>query len=138
MRTALATVLAVSLLALASAIAAPGPVMLTDLKPRWYTTASSSTGTAQGLTFQCPLCRRQRLGVAFTPALDGGPTAAGEKLWQRTGDTFATLTLSPSIDASRVTRIDGETDEAFAARSRPCTEGGASHWHGFITTGELR
>ncbi len=36
-------------------------------------------------------------------------------LWQRTGETFETLTLSPSVDASR-----------------------AGCWHGFITNGEVR
>jgi hypothetical protein len=36
-------------------------------------------------------------------------------LWQRAGDTFETLTLSPSVDASR-----------------------AGCWHGFLTAGEIR
>jgi hypothetical protein len=133
----LAFLLAALVLAFA-ALAAPSVVMLTALKPRWYTTASSSSGAKQGLTFQCPLCRRQRLGVPFTPALDGGPTAQAELLWQRTGDTFETLTLTPSIDVSRVTRRDGESDASYAERSRPCTQGGESHWHGFITAGQIR
>jgi hypothetical protein len=36
-------------------------------------------------------------------------------LWQRTGDTFNSISLSPSIDASK-----------------------AGHWHGYITNGEIR
>lgn len=77
------------------------------------------------------------LGAAFTPTLDGGapinlaprtcyPALHGEEFkgvvtvppgihWQRQGDTFETLTLAPSIDASR-----------------------AGHWHGFIQNGEIR
>lgn len=35
--------------------------------------------------------------------------------WQRSGDNFDNLTLTPSIDASR-----------------------SGHWHGFVTNGEIR
>ncbi len=59
--------------------------------------------------------RAQRLGVWFANPIDGlPPTDDAERLWQRTGDTFETLSLSPSIDAS--------------ARG---------HWHGCITDGEV-
>jgi hypothetical protein len=56
--------------------------------------------------------------VAFANPLDGGPPhiSLGEPTWQRTGDTFETLTLSPSI-----------------LRTRPYGCG----WHGFITDGEV-
>jgi len=67
-----------------------------------------------GINFLCPCCKTEMLSIAFDVPLDGG--AAYEvpvaKLWKRTGDTFDTLTLSPSIDAS-----------AFG------------HWHGLITAG---
>jgi hypothetical protein len=43
------------------------------------------------------------------------PTDDATQLWQRAGDTFDTLTLSPSIDASK-----------------------HGHWHGFIQGGEIR
>jgi hypothetical protein len=80
-----------------------------------------------------------RLAVACTP-LDGGSpfpigkpgllfdaieAAEGEEwnarivppgvVWGRTGDTFDTLTLSPSVDASA-----------------------AGHWHGWVSNGECR
>lgn len=112
---------------------------LTDLNPRWL---AEEGRHGQGVTFDCPCCLGRpngvRLAAAFTPTLDGGPAIGldpkrlwpalwppkGEPNvttvppgihWQRSGDTFETLTLSPSIDASR-----------------------AGHWHGFITNGEVR
>jgi hypothetical protein len=71
---------------------------------------------------------RQRLGVAFANPVDGGVPehliphhdGAGHLIyaaapeWNRTGDTFEVLTLTPSVNA--------EPD----------------HWHGFITNGEAR
>ena len=78
-----------------------------------------------------------RLAVAFSPPLDGGApftlgkmrvlfevmqAADGEEwtgriippgvIWGRTGDTFETLTITPSVDASA-----------------------SGHWHGFVTAG---
>lgn len=74
-----------------------------------------------GLTFRCP-CRldcAQYLGVWFANPLDGGPPAGPGipplPRWRRTGDTFETLSLAPSVDASR-----------------------SGHWHGHITAGEIR
>ena len=69
---------------------------------------------------------RRRLGVAFANPIDGGASdslvphhdGAGHVIyssapeWTRTGDTFETLSLHPSVDASA-----------------------AGHWHGFITDG---
>ncbi len=99
---------------------------LTELDPRWI----SVTGRhGQGVSFECPHCRDSYLGVWFANPIDGGPPI-GEKerthtdkngrvrvnpLWTRQGDTFETLTLTPSIDVSE-----------------------AGHWHGFITNGEVR
>lgn len=61
---------------------------------------------------------KQRLSVSFDLALDGQPhvpdVAPDARWWHRTGDTFETLTLTPSIDASAY-----------------------GHWHGFITRGEV-
>lgn len=85
-----------------------------------------------GLTFLCPHCREQRIGVMFKPfidpddlvklatwALPGAPNPnTGEVTevlwWTRTGDTFDALSLTPSIDLSKY-----------------------GHWHGYITNGEL-
>jgi hypothetical protein len=72
---------------------------LVDLQPRWGT-----DGTRRWVSFLCPHCRTQRLSV---------PVGAGG--WQASGETFDTLTLTPSVDV-----------------------GGFGHWHGFITNGEIQ
>lgn len=97
---------------------------LTDLQPRWYVLEKG--GPAIGLTFLCPHCRETRIGVAFHHhgaatmenqyilAHHGADDA--EHIWDLTGqDDFASLTLSPSIDASK-----------------------SGHWHGYIVSGEIR
>lgn len=72
-----------------------------------------------GVSFCCPHCKTTYLGVWFMNPLDGGLPAAPDceplSRWQRTGDTFDTLSLTPSVDASQ----DG-------------------HWHGWIIHGEIR
>lgn len=94
---------------------------LTDLDPRWI--SESGRNDQMGISFDCPCekCRgaeppflARRIGVWFENPIDGGPAASGHLLWRRTGETFETLTLSPSIDMSK-----------------------HGHWHGFITNGEF-
>lgn len=111
---------------------------LTDLNPKWFNEGGGRSG--QGVSFDCPHCvaaghvrggRTQRLGVPFTNPLDGGapvdlkaprswwPALGSDTIpdgthWQRTGDTFETLTLSPSVDASA-----------------------SGHWHGFVRNGAI-
>lgn len=71
-------------------------------------------GRAVGVSFECPHCRETRIAVAFASPVDGGPPSASFKRhWQRTGDSFETLTLTPSVDASE-----------------------SGHWHGFIANGQ--
>lgn len=75
-----------------------------------------------GLMCRCPCgqCDPETgwLAVDFENPLDGGPRieSAGPH-WQRTGDTFDTLTLNPSILRSR--------------------EKGGCGWHGWIRDGEV-
>lgn len=102
---------------------------LVGLKPRWAMDADIVVGgqifhsenrAGMAVSFDCPCgCRgtdrETRLCVWFANPIDGGLPTDDGKLWNRTGDTFETLTLTPSIDAS-----------AFG------------HWHGFITAGEIR
>jgi hypothetical protein len=108
---------------------------LIDLDPRWAIDADIVIGGERrhfegrhgmAVSFECPHCvqrernagdkRVTRLAVWFANPIDGGPpTDDAKTLWQRVGETFETLTLLPSIDASK--------------------EG---HWHGFITGGEIR
>lgn len=97
---------------------------LTDLNPRWFVLHEG--GPKTGLTFDCPCCRKTRLGVAFHHAgaeaiEDEEPDTHGPggSRWIISGDdntqSFENVTLTPSIDAS----------------SFGC-------WHGFITNGEIR
>lgn len=99
---------------------------LAELEPRWV--GLDGVDGHVGLTFLCPHCRQERLAVAihhrgheaFDDAairahLPGGDGFAAH-IWTVEGaDDFAALTLTPSVDASRV-----------------------GHWHGWITNGEIR
>lgn len=76
-----------------------------------------------GVTFDCPCPRCQALApnarknwyVPFANPIDGGePLDRTKNLWQRTGETFETLTLSPSVDVSKY-----------------------GCWHGHIQNGEI-
>jgi len=115
-------------------------VKLTELEPRWVGAGGPGIYNADGtpaaerhgvgLSFLCPCaeCTAKRTGnhdedfylrvfVGFANPLDGGPAhdpRPGAQ-WQRAGDTFDTLTLTPSIQ-----RMNG------------------CRWHGFITNGEIR
>jgi hypothetical protein len=98
-------------------------VRLTALDPRWYAHTDGRAGL--GISFVCPHCHAKdlqdpfvptRLAIPFANTLSGctpEPNANGH-MWQRTGDTFDTLTLTPSVDASA-----------------------SGHWHGFITNGDV-
>lgn len=98
---------------------------LSDLDPVWIVTGDGRHG--MGVTFECPCakCRAagppyeaRRLFAMFSNPIDGGPPEPPDgrpsPRWKRSGDTFETLTLTPSIDASA-----------------------SGHWHGFITNGEV-
>src|SRR5918911_4918664 len=101
---------------------------LIDLQPRWW---GDGDRRRLGITFLCPHCRSVRLGIAFANPPDGGQPHSLQTtsimwhiheartfdvppgcLWQRTGETFDTLSLTPSVDASK-----------------------SGHWHGIITNG---
>lgn len=72
-----------------------------------------------GIMLTCPCGNPDEdheLYVPFANPLDGGPAMDPRHGWQRTGDTFDTLTLTPSI-----------------LRVRPYGCG----WHGFITAGNV-
>lgn len=72
------------------------------------------------MTFTCPCGACDEFHdcyIPFTNPLDGGLPYDGHPTWQRTGDTFETLTLTPSI-------------------LRNPTKGGCG-WHGYITNGEV-
>ena len=89
-----------------------GRVRLAELEPTWVGEAGRH-GT--GLACNCPCGCDNGLYVPFANPLDGG-LQVGPQGWQRTGDTFETLTLTPSIFRR------GE---------------GSCGWHGFIRAGEV-
>ena len=98
---------------------------LTDLNPEWLGTGGTGiTEIATGLpiprregthiSFDCPCGCPHTVTVPLANPLGGGPDVSGRG-WQRSGETFDTLTLTPSIQ-----------------RISPC-----SNWHGFVTNGEI-
>jgi hypothetical protein len=93
---------------------------LPELEPCWWWFESG--GPRVGLTFLCPHCKTVRLGVAFHHA---GHEAIEDQyikahdgsnrfIWTEDGNDFATVTLSPSIDASH-----------------------SGHWHGSVIAGRI-
>lgn len=103
---------------------------LVDLNPQFYGYGGegisdkygnpSHERTGIGLLCDCP-CGKcgNLLGVPFANPIDGQPPpgSLGPRGWERTGETFDTLTLSPSILRNRA-------------------KGGCG-WHGFIRNGEV-
>jgi hypothetical protein len=105
---------------------------LADLDPRWLGAGGDGVTRADGspaperhgvgIIFECPCGRSEHddggshaIAIEFDRPLDGGPAHRTDgKVWQRTGETFETLTLSPSIQ-----RIGG------------------CGWHGWIRNGEV-
>lgn len=84
---------------------------LADLNPNWVTTNSYRKG--MGLRFNCPHCG-EKMVVMFLNPIDGGNPdlfRTDNCKWTRMGETFDTLTLTPSIDIP-------------------------NHWHGNIINGE--
>ncbi len=74
---------------------------LVDCNPRWTCFTGRDTDPVDALIFDCPEghegCHHT---IPFTPSLDGAQRPVLQRngvQWQRTGDTFETLTLSPSI-----------------------------------------
>lgn len=87
---------------------------LSELNPQWI---DGQTRRGVGLMFDCPSgCEHHDVGVYFANSLDGGPTVATNGGWQRIGDTFEEITLTPSIQSYK--------------HSDKC-------WHGYITNGEI-
>jgi hypothetical protein len=101
-------------------------VKLIDLNPRFLGSGGEGIRNADGspsprregigVIFNCPCGCKSECFIPFANPLDGGPAIFnGDKhVWQREGDTFEMLTLTPSI-----LRIGG------------CA------WHGFITKGAI-
>lgn len=74
---------------------------LADCNPHWVQWHGKEDAAPDAIYFECPeghdSCKHV---VPFTPALDGSAQSVKQfngAQWQRTGDSFETLTLSPSI-----------------------------------------
>lgn len=96
----------------------------TDLNPRflshggegvWQDGKPLPYREAVGVTFDCPCGCGVPLAVLFRNPVDGGaPITKKLPTWERTGDDFETMTLSPSI-----------------LRTHGCG------WHGWVRNGEI-
>jgi hypothetical protein len=95
-------------------------VRLADLNPKWTTPVRFSVELPTGISFLCPCCKELRLSVPFNNPIDPDSLLAAtnwqasQPAWHRTGDTFDTLSLLPSIDYSA-----------------------SGHWHGHISNGAV-
>lgn len=111
---------------------------LVDCDPRWVVTTGSSEHS--GVSFACPegheSCRHV---IPFTPTLEGRTTTGWQQngaVWQWTGDTFETLSLSPSIrriprHASRAAALADGCIAEYITDSLFCA------FHGFVTNGGI-
>lgn len=100
---------------------------LLSLDPHWIV-----DGTRRGvaLSLECPCGCDQRIAVGLANPLDGGPKVqmtvdkeGKPTWWQREGEDFASMTLTPSI---------------VIWRKEPGASELTQHWHGFITKGEVK
>lgn len=98
---------------------------LVDCAPHWVQYSPDPT-SPDAIYFECPEghddCKHV---IPFTPALDGSSRSRDQQKqgngaqWQRTGDTFETLTLAPSIrriqryPSKEAALADGVKEEHF-------------------------
>ena len=91
---------------------------LVDCNPRWGRYYHGQE-IEDCVTFDCPEGHEHCLiSVQVSPARDGSPQPVRQRngaQWQRTGDTFETMSLTPSIRS----------------------EGPVCFFHGFVTNGEI-
>lgn len=101
---------------------------LTELNPEWLGRGGEgvydkdhnpiSYTHGAGISFDCPCGCEKKIAIMFNNPLDGKRFSNRNAYWDRSGDTFETLTLSPSILNWNI-------------------EDHSEHWHGFITNGEI-
>lgn len=115
---------------------------LVELHPKWL---DLSTGERCGVSFACPVhakngldengsanCLLGRVYIRTEPV--AGAPGVGPR-WHRTGDDFATMTLSPSLLCRTVPEGHARgINEAHECNFQRCT---IVHWHGFVTGGEV-
>lgn len=107
---------------------------LVDCNPRWV--SHFTEGVPDGIEFDCPEGHEGcTYVIPFTPAFDGEQKTS--QAWLRTGDTFETLCLSPSIKgiAKYASREAAIADGRIAQYVHPrmwCS------FHGFIVNGTIQ
>lgn len=94
-------------------------------KPSFYHLADIEG--AQGVMFICPKCGRHSILLWFAnprnaSAVPIGSFPGNEYRWTMSGESIETLSITPSIDLSRV------TPENPASPNR-------CYWHGYVTSG---
>ena len=117
---------------------------LIDCNPRWvtgrYVGQPGDDDVPRGVHFDCPEGHEGCSHVIpFSPAFDGSPTPGWQQngaQWQRSGDTFETLSLSPSIrriprHATREAAIAAGCIPEYVTASLLCA------CHIFITDGTI-
>ena len=109
---------------------------LVDLNPQWVENFYGG-GKVDAIRFDCPEGHSECVHVIpFTPSLDGSANARDGAQWQRSGETFEALTLTPSIKrnprhASREAAIAAGCIPEYITDSLLCA------FHGFITNGAI-
>lgn len=115
---------------------------LVDCNPRWVTGryAGQPDDVPCGIHFDCPEGHADcGHAIPFAPRLDGSPATSwysSGAIWQRTGDTFETLTLTPSI---RRNPTYASRAAALAAGALPelLNDSDLCAFHGFIRDGQI-
>lgn len=97
----------------------------TSGRPSFYELGDNQQG-AQGIRFWCPKCQGHAIICWFKNpcGADPVPTSAfpGPGRWDWNGQLFERLSLTPSVDISRI-------DDENPAHPSRC------YWHGFVTDG---
>lgn len=103
---------------------------LIDLHPKWYTVGGpcSEERPHVGLILDCPCGCGRRVAVNIDPPIGDAKTLP--HAWQRTGETFDNITLSPSLLIHGGAQFRDPT--ADDAEVRTC-----KGWHGWIRNGEV-
>lgn len=114
--------------------------LLVDCNPQFIAYTGRETDPVDALYFECPEghagCSHT---IPFTPAIGGEARPVLQRngaQWERSGETFETLTLSPSI--RRIRRYESR-EEAIAAGCIPeyITESMLCAFHGFVKNGTI-
>jgi hypothetical protein len=104
-------------------------VTLTEANAAWI---RHGDRVGVGVSFDAPN-GGGRISVFFANPIDGGQSCGPtqppyEKKWTRTGNTFADLSLTPSVDAFEA-ELDG--------RGQPTGRRVRTIWHGIVANGKL-